>query len=78
MFGAVDCTTQQGICKAHDVTGYPTFKYFNYNKNPQKYMGGREVGMLCVDKKLTAYRVQSKETALSKRKINGNESEKGM
>ncbi|XP_076456070.1 protein disulfide-isomerase A5-like [Babylonia areolata] len=42
MFGAVDCTTQQGICAAHDVTGYPTFKYFNYNKNSQKYMGGRE------------------------------------
>ncbi|KAL8572134.1 hypothetical protein ACOMHN_052931 [Nucella lapillus] len=42
MFGAVDCTTQQGVCSAHDVTGYPTFKYFNYNKNTQKYMGGRE------------------------------------
>ncbi|KAK7478534.1 hypothetical protein BaRGS_00030206, partial [Batillaria attramentaria] len=43
MFGAVDCTTQQGICSAHDVTGYPTFIYFNYfNKNSQKYMGGRE------------------------------------
>nr|UMA82692.1 venom-related protein disulfide isomerase [Conus ebraeus] len=42
MFGAVDCTTQQGVCSAHDVTGYPTFKYFNYNKNSQKYMGGRE------------------------------------
>ena len=44
MFGAVDCTTQQGVCSVHDVTGYPTFKYFNYNKNSQKYMGGREVG----------------------------------
>ncbi|XP_025081188.1 protein disulfide-isomerase A5-like [Pomacea canaliculata] len=43
LFGAVDCTTQQSICTAHDVTGYPTFKYFNYlNKNSQKYMGGRE------------------------------------
>ncbi|KAK7092365.1 protein disulfide-isomerase A5-like [Littorina saxatilis] len=42
MFGAVDCTTQQGVCSAHDVTGYPTFKYFNYMKNSQKYMGGRE------------------------------------
>jgi hypothetical protein len=43
LFGAVDCTTQQAICSAHDVTGYPTFKYFNYYKNAQKYMGGREV-----------------------------------
>ncbi|KAK6181656.1 hypothetical protein SNE40_009469 [Patella caerulea] len=41
-FTAVDCTTQSGICLAHDVTGYPTFKYFNYGKNSQKYMGGRE------------------------------------
>ncbi|GFS06922.1 protein disulfide-isomerase A5 [Elysia marginata] len=39
---AVDCTVQTGICSAHDVTGYPTFKYFNYGKNAQKYMGGRQ------------------------------------
>ena len=59
MFGAVDCTTQQSICNVHDVTGYPTFKYFNYNKNPQKYMGGREVGVLYARiKTLTVSRVR--------------------
>ncbi|CAG5116417.1 unnamed protein product, partial [Candidula unifasciata] len=41
-FAAVDCTIQTGTCKSNDVTGYPTFKYFNYGKNAQKYMGGRE------------------------------------
>ena len=40
---AVDCTTEAGVCSAHEVTGYPTFKYFNYGKNAQKYSGGREV-----------------------------------
>ena len=43
MFGAVDCNSHQSLCTSHDVTGYPTFKYFNYYKNTQKYMGGREV-----------------------------------
>jgi hypothetical protein len=32
------------VCTTHEVTGYPTFKYFKYGKNPQNYMGGREVG----------------------------------
>ncbi|GFN83086.1 protein disulfide-isomerase a5, partial [Plakobranchus ocellatus] len=41
-FAAVDCTVQSGTCSSHDVTGYPTFKYFNYGKNAQKYMGGRQ------------------------------------
>ncbi|CAL1531199.1 unnamed protein product, partial [Lymnaea stagnalis] len=41
-FAAVDCTVQTGTCSTHDVKGYPTFKYFNYGKNSQKYMGGRE------------------------------------
>ncbi|XP_005094049.1 protein disulfide-isomerase A5 [Aplysia californica] len=40
-FAAVDCTSQTGSCSSNDVTGYPTFKYFNYGKNSQKYMGGR-------------------------------------
>ncbi|XP_052805194.1 protein disulfide-isomerase A5-like [Mya arenaria] len=39
---AIDCTVQKASCAAHDVNGYPTFKYFNYGKNSQKYMGGRE------------------------------------
>ncbi|KAK0050068.1 protein disulfide-isomerase A5, partial [Biomphalaria pfeifferi] len=41
-FAAVDCTVHTGTCNSHDVKGYPTFKYFNYGKNAQKYMGGRE------------------------------------
>ncbi|KAL5009597.1 hypothetical protein ScPMuIL_011902 [Solemya velum] len=41
-FAAIDCTDHSTLCSSHDVTGYPTFKYFNYGKNPQKYMGGRE------------------------------------
>ncbi|KAJ8307304.1 hypothetical protein KUTeg_015388 [Tegillarca granosa] len=42
MFAAIDCTTQSSSCSTHEVTGYPTFKYFKYGKNPQNYMGGRE------------------------------------
>lgn len=42
-FCAVDCTVYQNLCTQNDVTGYPTLKYFNYGKNPQNYMGGREV-----------------------------------
>ena len=45
-FAAMDCTVHTATCSSHDVSGYPTFKYFNYGKNPQKYMGGREVGSL--------------------------------
>ncbi|KAL4228418.1 Protein disulfide-isomerase A5 [Mactra antiquata] len=39
---AMDCTVHRSTCTTHDVSGYPTFKYFNYGKNSQKYMGGRE------------------------------------
>jgi len=41
-FAAMDCTEHRDTCSSHDVSGYPTFKYFNYGKNSQKYMGGRE------------------------------------
>ncbi|XP_052091657.1 protein disulfide-isomerase A5-like [Mytilus californianus] len=41
-FSAVDCTVHTSICSTNEVTGYPTLKYFNYGKNPQNYMGGRE------------------------------------
>ncbi|KAH9503116.1 Protein disulfide-isomerase A5, partial [Bulinus truncatus] len=41
-FAGVDCTVQTATCNSHDIKGYPTFKYFNYGKNSQKYMGGRE------------------------------------
>jgi len=47
-FCAVDCTQEKGTCSTHDVSGYPTFKYFNYGKNSQKYMGGREVRICCI------------------------------
>ncbi|KAH3868542.1 protein disulfide-isomerase A5-like [Dreissena polymorpha] len=41
-FGAMDCTIHKVTCGEHEVQGYPTLKYFNYGKNAQKYMGGRE------------------------------------
>ncbi|ESN92531.1 hypothetical protein HELRODRAFT_115877 [Helobdella robusta] len=43
-FAAVDCTSpsSSSTCQSNDVTGYPTFKYFNYGKNDQIYYGGRE------------------------------------
>ena len=41
-FAAVDCTKHNAICKAHDVSGFPTFKYFHYlNKEAKPYDGGR-------------------------------------
>lgn len=40
-FAAVDCTKSEPICKKHDVTGFPTFIYFNYGKNPSPYYGDR-------------------------------------
>jgi hypothetical protein len=42
-FAAVDCTKHSALCQSNDVSGYPTFKYFNYGKNDIKYTGGREV-----------------------------------
>ncbi|XP_060077241.1 protein disulfide-isomerase A5-like [Ylistrum balloti] len=42
LFAAIDCTVHSTSCTAHEVTGYPTFKYFKYGKSPQNYMGGRE------------------------------------
>ncbi|CAL4162068.1 unnamed protein product, partial [Meganyctiphanes norvegica] len=40
-FAAVDCTAYQSLCTVNDVSGYPTFKYFNYYKNTKPYNGGR-------------------------------------
>lgn len=42
-FAAVDCTAHQTLCGVNDVSGYPTFKYFNYYKNTKPYNGGRTV-----------------------------------
>lgn len=44
-FAAVDCTTFQTLCTTNDVSGYPTFKYFNYYKNTKPYNGGRTVSI---------------------------------
>jgi protein disulfide-isomerase-like protein len=39
---AVDCTTDNSVCSAFEVTGFPTFKYFHYyNKEQKAYDGGR-------------------------------------
>ncbi|KAJ8917992.1 hypothetical protein NQ315_011445 [Exocentrus adspersus] len=44
-FAAVDCTTQQAVCSANDVKGYPTLKYFSYyTKHTRPYNGGRTAG----------------------------------
>ena len=40
-FAAVDCTVHRSVCSAHEVTGFPTFKYFNYFKDQKPYSGGR-------------------------------------
>lgn len=41
VFAALDCTKFQSICEEHDVTGFPTFKYFNYGKKTAPYAGPR-------------------------------------
>lgn len=39
---AVDCTTDNSVCSAFEVSGFPTFKYFHYyNKEQKSYDGGR-------------------------------------
>jgi len=41
-FAAVDCTKDNSVCSAFDVSGFPTFKYFHYyNKEQKPYEGGR-------------------------------------
>jgi len=46
----VDCTSQQGVCSAHDVKGYPTIKYFSYlNKEKFDYAGGRTVNIFIIE-----------------------------
>ena len=41
-FAAVDCTKHNSVCSAHEVSGFPTFKYFHYfNKETKPYDGGR-------------------------------------
>ena len=40
-FAAIDCTKSQAVCNVHEVTGYPTFKYFNFGKIGYRYQGPR-------------------------------------
>lgn len=41
-FAAVDCTEERSLCSYYEVSGYPTFKYFQYfNKDTKDYKGGR-------------------------------------
>jgi len=41
-YAAVDCTIERSVCSAYEVSGYPTFKYFQYfNKVQKAYDGGR-------------------------------------
>lgn len=44
-YAAVDCTKGQNhdLCKQEGVEGYPTFNYYNYGKNVEKYNGERGV-----------------------------------
>jgi hypothetical protein len=49
-FAAVDCTKHSSVCSVMNVSGYPTFKYFNYyNKQTNSdYNGGRKVNIFII------------------------------
>ena len=40
-FAALNGTKYQSVCTQHEVSGYPTFKYFNYGKKEIRYSGGQ-------------------------------------
>ncbi|WAR16380.1 TXND5-like protein [Mya arenaria] len=44
--GKVDCTIETALCSDHGVRGYPTVKFFNLNKEGEKYAGGRTMEAL--------------------------------
>ncbi|KAH3748672.1 hypothetical protein DPMN_183120 [Dreissena polymorpha] len=41
--GKVDCTVETELCSAHGVRGYPTVKFFNLNKEGEKYADARTI-----------------------------------
>lgn len=44
VIGAVDCTRESSLCQEHEVSGYPTIKYYSfYDKVNLNYNGGRTV-----------------------------------
>uniref|UniRef100_U5ER38 Putative pretaporter n=1 Tax=Corethrella appendiculata TaxID=1370023 RepID=U5ER38_9DIPT len=45
--GKVDCTLHNDLCSQHDVTGYPTLKFFKLGaEDSNKYRGGRDFSSL--------------------------------
>jgi len=47
LIGDVDCTVHSGVCSKHDVSGYPTIKYYkDGDKKGQSYSGGRTLDAL--------------------------------
>jgi len=43
----VDCTVETDVCSDHDVSGYPTIKYFkDGDKKGESYSGGRDFDAL--------------------------------
>ncbi len=53
----VDCTVETALCSQHDVTGYPTLKFFKKGEDfdkAEKYRGQRDIKSLekFINKKL--------------------------
>lgn len=45
--GKVDCTEQDSVCSAHEVTGYPTLKFFKLGETEStKFRGTRDLPTL--------------------------------
>ncbi|XP_041361948.1 thioredoxin domain-containing protein 5-like [Gigantopelta aegis] len=52
----VDCTTDTVVCAEHDITGYPTLKFFDDDASSVRYKGNRDLETLqkYVEKQLTS------------------------
>jgi protein disulfide-isomerase A6 len=47
LIGDVDCTVHSSVCSKHDVSGYPTIKYYkDGDKKGQSYNSGRDLESL--------------------------------